>query len=81
MCDTCGCNITPGNAHLVRNDGPLARSADGREAITLLKGLLTENDRQATHNREHFDRHGVLAILARFRQDRAAGGDHRGAGR
>ncbi|MBI5041849.1 MAG: hydrogenase nickel incorporation protein HypB [Gammaproteobacteria bacterium] len=62
MCDTCGCNITPGNAHLVRNDGPLARSADGREAITLLKGLLSENDRQATHNREHFDRHGVLAI-------------------
>lgn len=62
MCDTCGCNITPGNAHLVRNDGPLARSADGREAITLLKGLLSENDRQAAHNREHFDRHGVLAI-------------------
>ena len=62
MCDTCGCNITPGNAHLVRNDGPLARSADGREAITLLKGLLSENDRQAAHNREHFDRHSVLTI-------------------
>jgi len=62
MCDTCGCNITPGNAHLVRNNGPLARSADGREAITLLKGLLSENDRQAAHNREHFDRHGVLAL-------------------
>lgn len=62
MCDTCGCNITPGNAHLVRNDGPLARSADGREALTLLKGLLSENDRQAAHNREHFDRRGVLAV-------------------
>ncbi|MBI5462731.1 MAG: hydrogenase nickel incorporation protein HypB [Gammaproteobacteria bacterium] len=62
MCDTCGCNITPGNAHLLRNDGPLARSADGREAITLLKGLLSENDRQAAHNREHFDRQGVLAL-------------------
>jgi len=62
MCDTCGCNITPGNAHLVRNNGPLARSADGREAITLLRGLLSENDHQAAHNREHFDRHGVLAL-------------------
>ncbi len=62
MCDTCGCNITPGNAHLVRNNGPLARSADGREAITVLKGLLSENDHQAAHNREHFDRHGVLAL-------------------
>ena len=62
MCDTCGCNITPGNAHLVRDGGPLARGADGREAVTLLKGLLSENDRQATHNREHFDRHGVLAL-------------------
>ncbi len=62
MCDTCGCNITPGNTHLVRNNGPLARSADGREAITLLKGLLAENDHQAAHNREHFDRHGVLAL-------------------
>ena len=62
MCDTCGCNITPGNAHLVRDGGPLARSADGRAAVTLLTGLLSENDRQATHNREHFDRHGVLAL-------------------
>ena len=62
MCDTCGCTITPGNAHLVRDGGPLGRSADGREAVTLLKGLLSENDRQAAHNREHFDRHGVLAL-------------------
>jgi len=62
MCDTCGCNITPGNEHLVHNDGALARTADGRSALTVLKGLLTENDRQAAHNREHFDRHGVLAV-------------------
>jgi hydrogenase nickel incorporation protein HypB len=62
MCDTCGCNITPGNEHLVRNDGALSRTADGREAISVLKGLLSANDHQAAHNREHFDRHGVLAV-------------------
>jgi hydrogenase nickel incorporation protein HypB len=27
-----------------------------------LKGLLDANDHQALHNREHFDRHGVLAV-------------------
>ena len=62
MCDSCGCNITPGNEHLLRGSGPLAVTPEGREAITVLKGLLSENDRQAAHNRQHFDRRGVLAI-------------------
>ena len=62
MCDTCGCNITPGNEHLVRADGKLARTEDGRAAVTVLQSLLSENDHQAAHNREHFDRQGVLAI-------------------
>ena len=62
MCDTCGCNITSGNEHLIQGDGKLARTADGRAAVTVLQGLLTENDHQAAHNREHFDQHGVLAL-------------------
>jgi hydrogenase nickel incorporation protein HypB len=62
MCDTCGCNVTPGNAHLVRGDGKLGRTAEGKAAIEVLSGLLSENDHQAAHNREHFDAHGVLAI-------------------
>ena len=62
MCETCGCNITPGNEHLLEADGPLARTADGRAAVTVLRALLHENDHQAAHNREHFDEHGVLAI-------------------
>ncbi len=52
MCDNCGCNITPGNQHLPQRG----------EAVTVLQGLLAENDHQALHNREHFARHGVLAI-------------------
>ncbi|MEA1888675.1 MAG: hydrogenase nickel incorporation protein HypB [Pseudomonadota bacterium] len=62
MCDTCGCNVTHGNAHLVTNDGKLARTGDGKSAITVLKNLLTENDHQAAHNRFHFDQQSILAI-------------------
>jgi hydrogenase nickel incorporation protein HypB len=62
MCDTCGCNITHANQHLVKPGGKLSRVEDGREAVTVLKNLLSENDHMASHNREHFDRHGVLAI-------------------
>jgi len=62
MCDTCGCNITPGNEHLIKADGKLSTTESGKEAVTVLKSLLSENDRQALHNREHFNKHGVLAI-------------------
>jgi len=62
MCDTCGCNVTPGNAHLVAAGGRLAKTGDGQQAIDVLHGLLQANDHTALHNREHFDRHGVLAI-------------------
>ena len=51
MCDTCGCNVTPGNEHLV-----------GHESVEVLKSLLDANDHQALHNREHFARHNALAV-------------------
>ena len=54
MCDNCGCNVTDANRHLL--DG------DGGQTIEVLENLLHENDRQADHNREHFDEYGVLAI-------------------
>ncbi|MDH3971073.1 MAG: hydrogenase nickel incorporation protein HypB, partial [Gammaproteobacteria bacterium] len=62
MCDTCGCNVTPGNAHLVQPGGRLSKTSDGREAVSVLHGLLDANDHTAAHNREHFNRHGVLAV-------------------
>lgn len=58
MCDTCGCNVTSGNRHLAEQ----AHGEDGRNAVEVLTGLLSENDHQALHNREHLDNHGVLAI-------------------
>lgn len=62
MCETCGCTITPGNRHLVLAKGKLEHTSDGKATVEVLTSLLHENDHQAAHNREHFDRHGVLAI-------------------
>ena len=56
MCNNCGCNITSGNAHLL-DEMPSRGSA-----VELLQNLLSANDLQATHNREHFDEQGVFAL-------------------
>lgn len=56
MCDTCGCNITPGNQSFAR------KAVKGTTAVTVLKNLLTKNDDQATHNRQHFDKYRLLTI-------------------
>jgi hydrogenase nickel incorporation protein HypB len=57
MCQTCGCAITPGSAHLTLDQ----HSGAGR-VVQVLQDLLADNDRVAQHNREHFNEHGVLAI-------------------
>lgn len=62
MCDTCGCNITQGNQHLIQEGGKHAHTKDGKVAVEVLQNLLSENDHQAAHNRQHFDGHQVLAI-------------------
>jgi hydrogenase nickel incorporation protein HypB len=62
MCDTCGCNITPGNEHLITTGGKLEKTDGGREAITVLRDLLHENDHTAEHNRDHFNSHDVVAL-------------------
>jgi len=62
MCDSCGCNVTSGNEHLVAAGGHLATTSGGHESVEVLKGLLDANDHQAAHNREHFERHNVLAV-------------------
>ncbi|MFO7593120.1 MAG: hydrogenase nickel incorporation protein HypB [Pseudomonadota bacterium] len=57
MCDTCGCNITPGNAHIAQE-----KNNHGDNAVEVLQNLLSANDRQARHNREHLERHGVCCL-------------------
>jgi hydrogenase nickel incorporation protein HypB len=56
MCNTCGCNITPGNrVHAYK-------PVNGVTAVSVLQNLLAKNNDQAAHNRQHFDQHQVLAI-------------------
>ena len=62
MCDTCGCNVTDGNRHLVSAGGSLEHTASGGESLLVLKSLLDANDHEAAHNRQHFDASSVLAI-------------------
>lgn len=57
MCDTCGCNVTPGNEELAGKP-----AGENATAVSVLRGLLHENDHRAAHNREHFDGHRVLAV-------------------
>lgn len=56
MCDTCGCNITPGNREFAY------KRVNGKTAVSVLKNLLDRNDDQAEHNRQHFDKHRLLAV-------------------
>lgn len=62
MCETCGCTVTTGNQHLVDAGGKLELTENGAATVEVLKSLLHENNHCAAHNREHFERHGVLAI-------------------
>jgi len=57
MCDTCGCNLTPGNRQFAYK--PVE---PGATTVSVLKGLLQKNDDQAAHNRAHFDARGILAL-------------------
>ena len=54
MCDTCGCNVTPANRHLVEEGGKLEHTADGHHSVEVLQSLLAENDHQAAHNRHDY---------------------------
>ncbi|WP_026604217.1 hydrogenase nickel incorporation protein HypB [Methylomonas sp. 11b] len=58
MCNTCGCNVTSGNRHLLFTAPPQKLVT----AVSVLSNLLKHNDEQAELNRAKFDANGVLAI-------------------
>ena len=60
MCDTCGCNITDGNRHLLTP--PKGYPSLGNSPAKILNNLLLHNDQQADLNRAKFDSKGVLTI-------------------
>ncbi|WP_456456425.1 hydrogenase nickel incorporation protein HypB, partial [Nitratifractor sp.] len=77
MCKDCGCSIVDHHhhhdhdhthdhhshahqaAHETLHHNP--QLSDGK-TIEVISKILEKNDHEAQHNREHFDRHGVLAI-------------------
>ena len=60
MCNTCGCNVTAGNRHLLER--PLTEAGALNQPIAILNSLLDGNDRQARLNRARFDAARVLTI-------------------
>ena len=62
MCNTCGCNVTDANRHLLDDPAAKAQDAPACGAVVVLQRLLDANDREAAHNREHFDEHAVRAL-------------------
>ena len=60
MCDSCGCNITDGNRHLLTP--PKGYPSLGNSPAKILNNLLLHNDQQADLNRAKFDSKGVLTI-------------------
>lgn len=60
MCNTCGCNVTDGNRHLL-TPPPKGHVLDNHPA-KILNGLLEHNDRQARLNRARLDTRGILTV-------------------
>lgn len=60
MCEHCGCAITEPDGDALR--GSQRDHAGHVESVEVLRDLLSENNRLADHNREHFDAHGVLVV-------------------
>ncbi len=62
MCEQCGCAATSENVQVSGHAGTLSAKPTSRRSITLLTGILSENDHEAAHNRAHLDHHGIFAV-------------------
>ncbi|WP_457622261.1 hydrogenase nickel incorporation protein HypB [Persephonella sp.] len=54
MCKDCGCSIPEFHGH--------EHPAKDKKTVEVLTKILDQNDKQAESNREHFNRHGILAV-------------------
>ncbi len=67
MCRDCGCSITEHHhhhdshthSHSIVHDNPQLNDS---KTIEVIDKILAKNDHEAEHNREHFNKHNVLAI-------------------
>ncbi len=58
MCDLCGCANASGPVHVA---GTILHTQSGKQ-IEVMQAMLHGNDRQAEHNRAHFNAAGVLVV-------------------
>lgn len=63
MCKDCGCSMATGNAangtHHHHHDHPTLNES---KTVEVVSKILSENDKEAEHNREHLDEHSILSI-------------------
>ena len=62
MCKDCGCSITDEHHHDHHHELHSNPQLNDAKTIEVITKILDKNDTEAAHNREHFDRHKVLAI-------------------
>lgn len=62
MCKDCGCSITE-SEHSHQHEHIHANpQLNDSKTIAVITKILDKNDQEANHNREHFEKHNVLAI-------------------
>ena len=57
MCTECGCGL-PDKSHHHNH----TQQTTSKKEVEVFKKILEKNDHQAEHNREHFDRYGIVSI-------------------
>lgn len=62
MCQQCGCATATGDVHVHDGHGHHHHHGPDPRSIDVVRDLLHANDHEAAHNREHLERHGVVAI-------------------
>ncbi len=65
MCKDCGCSITETSEYHHHHGLETVHAnpqLNDKKTIDVISKILDKNDHEAGHNREHFERHGVLAI-------------------
>jgi hydrogenase nickel incorporation protein HypB len=67
MCQECGCSITTNNNEHHHDEEKMAGvhanpQLNDKKTVDIIKKILDKNDHEAEHNREHFNKHNILAI-------------------
>ena len=63
MCEQCGCAVAPEVVHVSEHAGAVSARPLHSRSVQILTGILSENDHEAAHNREHLDASlGTLAV-------------------